>query len=289
MTAEGSPRAIAEQLLASIDRTAWQMTGTDTAFAVVLAGTSIAFEAGSAALGQAFERLAFAVEARIAFERTSAMLAAVPARVPLPLWLVSGSDILAHWLAWSGSSRALAKVLTLGDALGHAPVSADLTRRARRELNQGGARIRVRQGIAVAEEIELAEQPRTIAFLGEAALVRIDAATLPETLLAALEPRPLANAPRPLGEVIDHPFIRAADLRYDVVRNEDGAIVFDVASHQAPLAPVPSEAWSVLPRDADPVFPWRPTAREIRAHDRLVQAGRRLADRLGHDTVKRGV
>lgn len=287
MTAEGSPRAIAEQLLASIDRTSWQMTGTETAFAITLAATNIAFDAKSVEPGRAFERLAFAVEARIAFERASAMLAAVPSKGPLPLWLVSGSDVLAHWLAWSGSSRALARVLTLDDALGHAPFSADLTRRARRELKQGGARIRVRQGIAVAQEIELAEQPHTTAFLGETALIQIDAATLPETLLAALEPKPLANAHRPLGEVIDHPFVRAADLRYSAVRNEGGAIVFDVASHQTPLAPVPREAWSVLPFDADPVFPWRPTAREIRAHDRLVRAGRRSTERLGFGTAER--
>lgn len=241
-----------------------------------IAGTDIVFDASAGALGQAFEQLAFAVEARIAFERASAMLAAVPTAGPLPLWLVSGSDVLARWLSWSGSANALRKILCLDDTLGQAPITGNLARRARRELGQNGAKIRVRQGMAVGEQIELAERPRSVAVFGEATSVRIDAPALPETLLIAMRKKPQANALRSLLDIVEHPFIAAADLKITNARNDGAAVVFEVESHWAPLAPVPNEAWAVLPRDADPVFPWRPTPRETREHDRLVDAGRRL-------------
>jgi hypothetical protein len=101
----GTPHAIVDQLLAAVDASAWRLSGSRTNFTVSIAGTNIVFDASAGALGQAFEQLAFAVEARIAFERASAMLAAVPTAGPLPLWLVSGSDVLARWLSWSGSAR----------------------------------------------------------------------------------------------------------------------------------------------------------------------------------------
>lgn len=274
---EVTPRAIANQLLAAVDASAWRLTGSASHFTVSIAGTDIIFDARVGTLGQSFEQLAFAVEARIAFERAAAMLAAVPAAGPLPLWLVSGSNVLARWLIWSGSAKPLRKVLRLDDMLGQAPVTGNLARRARRELGQCGAKIRVRQGIAVAEEIELADHPRSIAILGDTARVRIDAAALPETLLIAMRKKPQANALRSLSEIVDHPFIAAADLKIANARNDGAAVVFEVESHWAPLAPVPNQAWAVLPRDADPSFPWRPTPRETREHDRLVEAGRRLA------------
>ena len=274
--AGGSPRAIAERLLATVDPAAWQLTGKAAAFRIAITGTSIVFDASAASVGQAFEQLAFAVEARIAFERDHAMLAAAPTAGPLPLWLVSGSDVLARWLSWSGSGKALRKTLRLSDALGQAPVSGHLARRARRELGQRAARIRVRQGVAVAEAIELAERPVSVAVLGDRACIRIDVAAFPDTLLGALQQDSGRNAPRSLSEIVDHPFIAAADLKLAGVNHDGAAVVFEVESHQAPLAPVPKEAWAVLPRDADPAYPWRPTAREIREHDRLVEAGRRL-------------
>lgn len=274
--AGSSSRAIAEQLLATVDPAAWQLSGGDAAFSISIAGTSIAFDANPTTLGQAFEQLAFAVEARIAFERASAMLAAAPTAGPLPLWLVSGSDVLARWLSWSGSGKALRKTLRLSDALGEAPVSGHLARRARRELGQHAARIRVRHGVAVAEAIELAERPVSVAVLGERACIRVKATALPEILLGALQQDSGRNALRSFSEIVDHPFIAAADLKLTGVRHDGAAIVFEVESRQAPLAPVPKEAWDVLPRDAGPAFPWRPTAREIREHDRLVEAGRRL-------------
>jgi len=275
MTRTGSsPRELAEQLLASIDRAAWRVTGSAANFTVSVVGIDIVFDAKSTVFGHAFERLAFAVEARIASERASAMLAAVPNAGPLPLWLISGSDVLARWLTWSGSANALRKTLRLTDALGRAPVSGDLARRARRELGQAAAKIRVRQGIAVAEEIELAEHPATTLILGETARVRVAASALPETLLTALRQDCRQNALRNLAEVVDHPFIAAADLKMTSVRNDGTAVVFELASHQAPLAPVPAEAWAVLPRAADPILPWWPTASERREHDGLVEAGR---------------
>lgn len=90
---------------------------------------------------------------------------------PLPLWLVSGSDILAKWLFLAGTGNALRKVLTLSDTVGMAPVSGYLNRRARRDLGQGGAKIRVSGGMAVAEQIELSDAPRCTAILGERAIL----------------------------------------------------------------------------------------------------------------------
>lgn len=271
-----TPRAIADQLLAAVDASAWRLSGSRANFNVSIAGADIAFDASAGTLGQAFEQLAFAVEARIAFERASAMLAAVPTAGPLPLWLVSGSNVLARWLNWSGSGNALRKALRLDDTLGQAPIMGNLARRARRELGQPGAKIRVRQGMAVGEEIEISEWPKSVAVFGETAHVRIDAAALPETLLNAIRKDPQANALRSLSEIVDHPFIAAADLKITNARNDGAAVVFELESHWAPLAPVPKDAWTVLPRDANPAFPWRPTPRETRKHDRLVEAGRHL-------------
>jgi hypothetical protein len=263
-------------MLATVEPAAWKLSGSAADFTVSIAGAEIVFDLSSPAFGDAFERLAFAVEARISFERASAMLPAATGAGPLPLWLVSGSDVLAKWLAWSGSTNALRKVLRLSDVPGQAPVCGDLARRARRELGQHAAKIRVRQGMAVAERIDLADRPLTIAELGDRARIRIDAMALPEALLIALQDDDRRNDRRSVAEIIDHPFIAATDLKLIGMGNDRGAVTFEVASHVAPLAPVPKEAWAVLPRDADPSFPWRPTPRERREHDRLVEAGRRL-------------
>ncbi len=272
----GSARDIASQLLATVDPAAWRLSGTEVDFTVSIAGAEIVFDLSSPALGDAFEQLTFAVEARIAFERASAMLAAAPDTGPLPLWLVSGSDVLAQWLAWSGSANALRKVLRFSDVPGHAPVCGDMVRRARRELGQHAAKVRVRQGTAVAERIDLAAHPVTIANLGDRAHVRIDAVALPEAVLIALQADDRHNDRRCVADIIDHPFVAAADLKLIGIGTDGRAVTFEVGSHVAPLAPVPKEAWTVVPRDADPAFPWRPTLRERREHDRLIEAGRRL-------------
>lgn len=272
--AGGSPRAIAEQLLATVDPAAWQLTGGDADFRVSVAGTSIAFDASAGTLGQAFEQLAFAVEARIAFERASAMLAAAPVAGPLPLWLVSGSTVLAAWLGWAGTGNALRKTLNLTGELGLAPVAGYLDRRARRELGRGGGRIRVRGGMAVAERIELSDRPRCVATIGDRALIRIEDHRLPDALITGLRPTAGSNTRRRLAEVVSHPFFPAADLRILDARQEGATAIFEIDHLWMPLEPVPDAARSILPRDADPAFPWRTTAGERRRLDGLIEEAR---------------
>lgn len=274
-----SARELAERLLAGVDRKAWRIVGSATQFTALVNADEVAFDVGSDRLGFAYEQLAAIVEARIAHDRAGRMLAAVPPSPTLPLWLVCGSDVLARWLSWSGTGNALAKTLQLSDAVGAAPIHGELARRARRGLGQGGARIRIRQGVATAEWIELSETPAASAVLGTIARIRVEASMLPETLLVALHSQPLRNARRSLSEIIDHPFVAAADLMMIGAVNDGSAVVFELENHSGPLASVPPQAWAVLPQDADLACPWRVTAREMREHDHIVQQGRRLSGR----------
>ncbi len=268
-------RDLVDRMLTMIDRGSWSAEGDDLRFGITIAQARIDFDTMTPTIGLAFERLAAAIEATIAAERARRMIevAGVTSQPP-PLWLVSGSDILARWLVWAGASNALRKVLALTDQVGLAPVSGDLDRRARRELGQGGAKIRVRGGMAIAERIELSNQPRCVANLGEKALIRIEAHQLPDTLIVGLQQDARVNALRPLAEVISHPFFTAADLRITGVANEGSAVVFEVERRWAPLEPVPDAALAVLPADADPVFPWRATVSERRRLDGLVEEAR---------------
>lgn len=268
-------RDLVDRMLAMIDRGSWSAEGDDLHFGITIAQARIDFQTMTTTVGLAFERLAAAIEATIDTERARRMIevAGVTSQ-PLPLWLVSGSDILAQWLVWARASNALRKVLALTDQIGVAPVYGDLDRRARRELGQGGAKIRVRVGMAIAERIELSDRPRCVANLGEKALVRIEAHQLPDTLIVGLQQDARVNALRPLAEVISHPFFTAADLRITGVTNEGSAVVFEVESRWAPLEPVPNAALAVLPADADPVFPWRATVSERRRLDGLVEDAR---------------
>ena len=267
-------RDLVERMLESIDRRSWSVDGSDHRFGVTIGGTPIAFD-DAAPIGLAFEQLTTAVEAAIAGERVRRMIdaAGLPSQ-PLPLCLVSGSDVLAHWLGWAGAANALRKVLTVSNKIGLAPIAGVLDRRARRELGQGGARIRVRGGTAVAELIELSDHPRCTASLGERARIRIEDHKLPDTFIAALQQDGLRNALRPLAEVVSHPFFPAADLKITAVANEGSTVVFEVESRWAPLEPVPHAAWTVLPADADPAFPWRATEGERRRLDGLVEEAR---------------
>ncbi len=267
-------RDLVDQMLRMIDRGSWSVEGGDQRIGVTIAGTCIDLAPAEPAVGLAFERLASAIEATIAVERAARMIEAVGAVGSLPLWLVSGSDVLAKWLVWASAGNALRKVLTLSDEVGMAPVAGYLDRRNRRELGQGGARIRVRGGMAIAERIELADRPRCVAVLGEKARIRIEQQHMPETLILGLQKDARANALRPLAEVVSHPFFASADLKITGVANEGAAVVFEIENQWAPLESVPAAAWKVLPVDADPVFPWRATIDERRRLDGLVEEAR---------------
>ena len=82
------------------------------------------------------------------------------------------------------------------------------------------------------------------------------------------------EARRTLAEVVSHPFFVAADLIIAGVVKEGAALVFEVDHHLTPLEPVPEAAWSALPPDADPVFPWRATTGERRRLGGLVEEAR---------------
>ena len=82
-----APRALAEAMLANVDPASVTISGGGDQFAVTIAGLTIVF---GDALPHGFERLAAAIEARIAFERANAMIAAA-GETGVPLWLVSGS------------------------------------------------------------------------------------------------------------------------------------------------------------------------------------------------------
>ncbi|MGY2735024.1 hypothetical protein [Sphingomonas sp. UYP23] len=268
-------RDLADLMLAMTDQNAWSAKGNAGSFVVSIAGTQIDFDRAAPAIGLKFERLAAAVEAAIAYRRARNMIevAGVSAQ-PLPLWLVSGSDVLAQYVHWTNTSDALRKVLMMTDSVGVAPVVGYLDRRARRDLGQGGARIRVRGGTAIAERIELSDHPRCTASLGESAYIHIETHKLPDVLISALQRDARDNALRPLAEVISHPFFASANLKITGVANDGTALVFEVESSWTPLEPVPAVAWGVLPPDADSAFPWRATARERRALDGLVDEAR---------------
>lgn len=268
-------RDLANRMLAMIDRDAWSSEGDDGRFGVTVAGKRIDFDSAAPTVGLAFEQLATAIEAAIAFERAGRMMQAVGVSAqPLPLWLVSGSNVLAQYLHWTNTSNALRKILTMSDAVGVAPVVGYLDRRARRDLGQGGVRIRVRGGTAIAQRIELSDHPRCTAILGKSAYICIAGHKLPEVLISALQQNVQDNALRSLNDVVSHPFFASADLKITDVANDGSAVVFEVESHWAPLEPVPPVAWGVLPPDADCAFPWRATASERRALDRLVDEAR---------------
>lgn len=268
-------RDLVDRMLAMIDRRSWSIDGGGEHFAIAIAEVRIDFAAETPSVDLAFERLASAVEAAITFERARRMIEVTDRGTqPLPLWLVRGSDILAKWLVWAGASNALCKVLTLNDTVGLAPVSGYLDRRARRDLGQGGARIRVRGGMAVAERIELSDTPRCTAILGEKAIIRIERHRLPETVIIALQRDVRSNILRSLAGVVSHPFFTVADLGITGIANDGPAVVFEVESCWVPLAPVPAAVLAAMPDNADPACPWRVTMRERRRLDGLVEEAR---------------
>jgi hypothetical protein len=271
-------RDVVDQMLSLLDRRLWSVTGSAGTVHVTIAGTTIDLDTTAPGVELAFERLAAAIEAIIAPERVRLMLEATEmTSEPIPLWLLSGSNVLSQWLRWSGTGSALRKVLALTGELGLAPIAGYLDRRARRDLGQGGAKIRVRGGIAVAERIELSERPHCIAVIGERTQIRLENFNLPDTLLDGFQPTADRNRPRLLGEIVDHPFIAANDLEITGVSQQGSTAVFEIRHRWAPLELVPDAALAALPADFDATFPWRATAGERRRLDGLVEEARHRA------------
>lgn len=272
---EESPRAIAEAMLAMIGVHSFTIDYDRDRLSVTISGTAIV-------LGDerpyAFERLAAAIEARIAYERAAAMVAAA-GETGVPLWLVVGPTMLGSWLQWSGTAPALARALVLTDRAGTAPVVGGFARRARHRLGQMAVRIRVCAGQAIAERIELSHRVPAAGVLGERATVRIGRHHLPDTMLLALREDPSRNDRWRAGELIGHPFFAAHDIMVEEVRQEGSDVVVELETEWAPLAPVPKKAWKAVPRDADPRFPWRATPREVAELYRLAARGDRLIEK----------
>lgn len=278
MTIAGTPlRALVRDMLDLVGHDdAYAIEDKIPGFSVDIAQSRIDFTFGAVSTETALERLASAIEARIAFERARAMLVATGSEARLfPLWLVSGSAVLAKWLAWSRTRDSLRKVLAFSDHVGLSPVHGQFERPTRSAIGQGAAKIRIRGGEAIAERIELPGRHRCTLTFGAQTRARIEGNPLPETVLTALSHDPDRGTSRRMADVIDHPFFMEADLRIVRACNDGQAAIFEIEDHQLVLAPVPDTVWSVLPQDADPAHPWRATAREVAALYALVDEGRR--------------
>lgn len=253
------PRAIAEAMLAMVDPANLTIAGDHDRFAVTIGDATIAFGDGDL---QAYERLASAIESRIAYRRATAMIAAAGV-TGVPLWLVGGSDVLGKWLVWSRTDKALAQVLSLTDEVGGAPIAGYFARRARQASGQMSVKIRVFGGQAVAERIELSHRVPAIAILGTRAMIRVARHHLPQTLLTALAKDSMSNDRWRASEIVGHPFFVSDDFMVADVRNDGGDVVVELETSWQPLAPVPKAAWAAVPRGANLAFPWRVTDREV--------------------------
>jgi len=269
---DDTPRAVTEIMRSMVGPTSMTIKGDRDRFTVTIGGMTLEVCAGRP---HAFEQLAAAIESRIAYERAMAMVAAA-GETGVPLWLVTGSEVLGKWLAWSRTDKAFAQILTLTDQAGAAPIAGKLARRARRDLGQMSAKIRVLAGQAVAERIELSHRVPAIAVLGERATIRIARHHLPEVLLLKLFKDSTSNDRWRASEIIDHPFFAAHDLMVADVRNDGSDVVVELKTSWQTLAPVPKAAWSVVPRSADPAVPWRATHREVAELYALAARGDRL-------------
>lgn len=274
MTGQRALRDVVREMLRFARPAAARVDQRDRGFAVIVGKSEIAFGRGVEPVDLQLERLATKIEQVLAYDRAQAMLAAIGrTEGPLPLWLVTGSSVLASWLSWSRSESVFRRRLAFSDEP-DGPIVGTLDRRARQNLGQAAVKIRVRHGLAVADKIELPGRLRCVAALGKEATVRIEGNPLPDTLIAALSDDPRRNDRRRIGEIVDHPFFTASDLRLLDIRNDGNAVVIEVESQWGPLGRVPDAAWAVVPHDADPVSPWRATPREVAELYRLVDAGR---------------
>ena len=265
---------IVEKMLGMLEPGQYHILGKD-GVAVEVGNAAITFNASAASIETSLEQLAAAIEAAIARTRVQAMLAAAGAiEKPLPLWLITGSSVLASWLDWSGTSAAFQKRLSLCDHAGVGPIIGIFDRRTRHSLGQTAAKIRVRNSLAIAERIELPGSVRCIATLGRQALIRIEGVRLPETLVTSFGQSRIASPVRLVAEVCEHPFFIASGLKLVGCRNDRNAVMIEAENHWRPLRLIPDAARAAIPNDADDTYPWRATDREIAELYRLVDQGR---------------
>ena len=268
-------RDLVDRMLATVSPKRYRIENRAGSFSVAIGGTTIDFGAATPAIDQHLEQLGVAIERCIACDRAQAMLVAADAlEQPLPMWLVTGSSVLSAWLSWSRTEDVFRRRLTLSDRIGAAPVSGLFDRRARQPLGHTPAKIRVRNGLAVAERIELPGRLRCTGMFGRQARIRIDGGPLPQTIITALAEDPVEPRRRRVGAVVDHPFFTSSDLRVADIRNDGDTVVVEIESQWGPLAPVPEKAWGAVPPDADVSCPWRATRNEVADLYRLVDAGR---------------
>lgn len=177
MTIGGTPlRALVRDMLALVDHEGAYAIGDNiSGFSVDIAQSRIDFASGAAFTETALERLASAIEARIAFDRARAMLVAAGSEAThFPLWLISGSAALAKWFVWSRMQNSLRRVLAFSDHVGLSPIYGQFERPTRRAVGQGAAKIRIRGGEAIAERIELPGRHRCTLTIGTQTRVRIE-------------------------------------------------------------------------------------------------------------------
>ena len=230
-------------MLAMVSPDRYRIENTAGSFSVEIGGGAIDFGAATRSSDQHLEQLGAAIERCIACERAQAMLVAADALgQPLPLWLVTGSSVLSAWLSWSHTEDVFRRRLTLSDRIGAAPIFGLFDRRARQPLGHTPAKIRVRNGLAVAELIDLSGRLRCTGMFGRQARIRIDGGPLPETIITALAEDPFEPRRRRVGAVVDHPFFTSTDLRLADIRNDGDTVVVDIESQWGPLALVPRES-----------------------------------------------
>lgn len=251
-----------DQMLGMVNRAHSSSSRGGSGRMIAIAGTTVVLDQSSPAFEYQLERLASAIEATIAHQRAMAMLAAADALTgPVPLWLVTGSSVLAQWLAWSRGEMALRRVLRLSDQTNIAPVAGTLHRTARVALGKFASKIRVANGVAVAERIKLPGQlpgkrSGLMALGRKAELIIPEDGEIPVTIAAGCIGRSLCT-------LYGHPFFTAADLVIIAARNEGRTLVLELAHKEGSLAPVPEAAKAIMPADHDRACPWRPTRREI--------------------------
>lgn len=263
-------------MLAMVQPARYRVDDENGSFCVLIGGVATDFGDMATSADQQLEQLAAGIERCIAYDRAQQMLVAADVAVkPLPLWLVTGSSVLGAWLSWSRTEVVFRRRLMLSDRPGAAPISGTFERRARLALGHTPAKIRVRNGLAVAERIELPGRLQCTATVGQKARIRIDGGPLPETIITALAEDPFRHDRRRVAQVVDHPFFNSSDLRLADIRNDGNTVVLDIESQWGPLAPVPLRAWDVVPQDADASCPWRATSSEVAKLYGLVDAGRR--------------
>ncbi len=228
----------------------------------------------SAMMAQAaLELLEGAVLDSCAAHRAKAMLDAVGSSSIIPLWLVSGPDMLGAWVRWSKSGPAIENGLTGGAVPGEISVSGDIALRTRGSI--GGARIRIRRGHAVAPRVQLTQRRDPIMKLGDKGVI-ISKKLPPEHWLMKFRTLARSDQGLPLADIVKHKLFELQPTPVLDLAVSDDQLIIAFATHRATLAPVPDAALAVLPSDYDPARPWRPTAAESSLLRKLVREGRKL-------------